>query len=543
MAEKSDNHGRRFRKPVGEPGAGAVDHRRDEPLLANQLLAKIFDTIDSLLVVLDRDGRIVLFNRACETTTGYLAEEVEGRLIWDVLVPRESIASVKQVFYKLSAGQFPSRYENEWLRKDGSRCHISWSNTATSNNQGEVELVIGTGVDVTEQRALQEQLLQAQKMEAIGQLTGGLAHDFNNLLTVTLGNLELLEMKMEDQGQRELLTEALEATDLGARITDRLLAFARRSPLKSEAIDLNLLVVGLTDMLHRTLGETIDLSTALSTDLWVTRTDAAQVETAIVNLAVNARDAMPDGGKLIVETRNILVDNSSRAAQSGLPHGSYVQLSVSDTGNGMTPEIRDRVFEPFFTTKQVGQGTGLGLSMVYGFAKQSNGHVTIDSEPGSGTVVTLYLPRENTDTVVIVPERAKAPDPTNTGELILVVEDDDRVRRLTTTRLEQLGYEVVEAASGPAALAVLEDNGPFDLVFTDLIMPGGMSGYELCEEIRERGFACKLLLTSGYAEEFAHPDKLESDRLSILRKPYRQSVLASRIKQVLADDQTGSVVD
>ncbi len=536
MAEKSDSREQRFRNRLEGSSPGNHDHHKGEPLLANQLLAKIFDTIDSLLVVLDRGGHIVLFNHACEATTGYQADEVEGRLIWDVLIPRENAESIKQVFYSLSAGQFPSRYDNEWVRKDGSRCLISWSNTATLNDQGEVELVIGTGADITEQRALQEQLLQAQKMEAIGQLTGGLAHDFNNLLTVTLGNLELLEMRIEDEGQRELLTEALEATDLGARITDRLLAFARRSPLKSEVVDLNMLVVGLTDMLHRTLGETIDLSTALSTDLWVTRTDATQIETAIVNLAVNARDAMPGGGKLIVETRNMLIDENYVAAQSGLEPGGYVQLSVSDTGNGMTPEIRDRVFEPFFTTKEFGRGTGLGLSMIYGFAKQSDGHVTIDSEPGMGTVVNLYLPRHDAAAETATPDPAKTLDSTLKGELILVVEDDDRVRRLTLTRLKELGYEVLEAANGPAALTVLEGARSVDLVFTDLIMPGGMSGYELCEEVRKRGYKVKLLLTSGYADEYTHGDKLQSEHLSILRKPYRQANLASRIKQTLVGD-------
>lgn len=536
MAENQDSREQRFRNLVEGSGHGIYDHGKSEPLLANQLLAKIFDTIDSLLVVLDGGGRIILFNHACEATTGYRAEEVEQRLIWDVLIPRENADSVKQVFYRLSAGQFPSRYENEWVRKDGSRCLISWSNTATLNDQGEVEFVIGTGADISEQRALQEQLLQAQKMEAIGQLTGGIAHDFNNLLTVTVGNLELLDMRVEDEDQRELLTEALEAAELGARLTDRLLAFARRSPLRPEIVDLNTLVIGLTDLLHRTLGEPVDLSTVLSTDLWATRTDATQIETAIVNLAVNARDAMPNGGKLIVETSNALIDEKNVAVDSGLEPGDYVQLSVSDTGTGMAPEIRDRVFEPFFTTKESGRGTGLGLSMVYGFAKQSNGHVTIHSAPGTGTTVNLYLPRNDAATKIAEPVPAKAFDKTLKGELILVVEDDDRVRQLTLTRLKELGYEVLEAANGPEALTILEGARSVDLVFTDLVMPGGMSGYDLCEQIRKRDYNVKLLLTSGYAEESTRPDKLKWEHLSILSKPYRQADLARRIKQALAGD-------
>ena len=534
MTENPDNGEGRFSNLIDGSGHGIQDHGKGEPLLANQLLAKIFDTIDSLLVVLDRGGRIILFNHACEATTGYRAEEVERRLIWDVLIPRESAESVKQVFYRLSAGQFPSRFENEWVRKDGSRCLISWSNTATLNDQGDVEFVIGTGVDITEQRVLQEQLLQAQKMEATGQLTGGIAHDFNNLLTVIVGNLELLEMRIEDEGQRELLTEALEASELGARLTDRLLAFARRSPLKPEVVDLNKLVLGLTDMLHRTLGEPIDLSTALSTDLWATRTDATQIETAIVNLALNARDAMPGGGKLVVETRNSPIDEKYVAAETGLAPGDYVQLSVSDTGAGMAPEIRVRAFEPFYTTKDSGRGTGLGLSMVYGFAKQSNGHVTIYSEVGTGTTVNLYLPRAGEADGVPRSERTPAFDSALAGELILVVEDDDRLRRLTLTRLKELGYDVLEAANGADALTILESNRSVDLVFTDLVMPGGMSGYDLCEEVRKRGYVTKLLLTSGYAEELTHADKLGSEDLGILRKPYRQADLAKSIRESLA---------
>ena len=324
-------------------------------------------------------------------------------------------------------------------------------------------------------------------------------------------------------------------TPKSAKLTARLLAFARRSPLESVPVDFNELVLGLTDLLHRTLGGAIDLSHVLSTDLWLTRADPGQIETAIVNLAVNARDAMPNGGKLILETRNAVIDEEYVAIETGLDPGHYVQLSVSDTGEGMSEEIRTRVFEPFFTTKGTGRGSGLGLSMIYGFAKQSGGHLTIYSELGTGTTVNLYLPRtERESDVAASPkqvEDAKRAD----GERILVVEDDERVRKLTCTRLMALGYDVLEAASGPQALEIMSKSDRVDLIFTDLIMSGGMSGYDLCNEIRNRYPDARLVLTSGYAEELVHAERLEDEKLSVLPKPYRQADLARFIADALAD--------
>ncbi|MDH3579862.1 MAG: ATP-binding protein, partial [Hyphomicrobiales bacterium] len=363
--------------------------------------------------------------------------------------------------------------------------------------------------------------------------TGCGAHDFNNLLTVIVGNLELLEMRLDDKNLQELLTEAQEAADMGARLTERLLAFARRSQLEPDIVDLNALVVGLTDMLHRTLGETISLSTALSTDLWTTKVDPGQVESAVLNLAVNARDAMSGGGKIILETRNMEIDELYVAAEAGLVPGDYVQLSVSDTGGGMPYEIRERAFEPFFTTKEPGRGTGLGLSMVYGFAKQSGGHVSIYSEVGKGSCINLYLPRHHEADSPPKRERKESTSGSATGELILAVEDDSRVRRLTLTRLKELGYRVLEAASGPEALGLLTENASVDLVFSDLVMPGGMSGYELCEEARKRRPDIRCLLTSGYAEELVNADKLSQEQLKVLRKPYRQAGLAQAVRNAL----------
>lgn len=392
-----------------------------------------------------------------------------------------------------------------------------------------------TGIihDLSAAKATEMALRQAQKMEAMGQLTGGIAHDFNNLLTVIIGNLEMLESRLSTPLQQELLKEALEAADLGARLTSRLLAFARRSHLEPEIVNLNSFVVGLTDMLHRTLGATISLSNALSPNLWSTRVDPSQVESAIVNLAVNSRDAMPDGGRLLIETANVSIDEDMGDTLDGLKPGDYVRLSVSDTGTGMTAAVREKAFEPFFTTKAQGRGTGLGLSMIYGFAKQSGGHATIYSEEGRGTTVNIYLPRYISPADAAEAEASSAAVGQGEGQLILAVEDDERVRRLTVSRLQQLGYRVLEAASGAEALEVIAAEPGIDLLFTDLAMPGGMSGYDLSAEVRNLYPDIRILLTSGYAEELANSDRLPGEQFRVLRKPYRQADLARAIEDAL----------
>ncbi|MBJ3783163.1 PAS domain S-box protein [Devosia sediminis] len=390
-----------------------------------------------------------------------------------------------------------------------------------------------TGIihDLSAQKATEQALRQAQKMEAMGQLTGGIAHDFNNLLTVIIGNLEMLEAKLTTSGQRELAIEALEAADLGARLTARLLAFARRSHLEPEVVNLNDFVLGLTDMLHRTMGSTISLSNALTPRLWMTRIDPSQVESAIVNLAVNARDAMPQGGRLIIETGNVSVDAAMSEDLDGLAPGDYVRLSVADTGEGMPADVRERAFEPFFTTKEKGRGTGLGLSMIYGFAKQSGGHATIYSEIGRGTSVNIYLPRHGTASAVEAePEEAAVPP---AGKTVLVVEDDPRVRKLTVTRLETLGYATLVAADAHEALAILGRGAEVDLVFTDLVMPGGISGYELARRVAEQWPGLNVLLTSGYADELVRRDEDAIAHLKVLSKPYRMADLAQAIAEAL----------
>jgi CheY-like chemotaxis protein len=303
---------------------------------------------------------------------------------------------------------------------------------------------------------------------------------------------------------------------------------------------LNDLVVGVADLLRRTIGEHITLTTSLASDLWETRADQGQFQSALVNLAVNARDAMPDGGKLVVETSNVVLSTEHADIYPELNPGDYVRLSISDTGTGMPPEVRDRVFEPFFTTKEMGRGTGLGLAMVYGFVKQSGGHVTIYSEVGHGTTINLYLSRtqETARLPVTGPELG---DTVMRGrEVILVVEDDERVRRVTVTRLRMIGYEVLEAHDGPTALKLLDGGPRVDVVFTDLIMPGGLSGRDVAARARELMPDIRVLLTSGYAEDLVRGDELQRERLSVLRKPYRQAELVTALRNILDEGSLGT---
>jgi PAS domain S-box-containing protein len=389
-------------------------------------------------------------------------------------------------------------------------------------------------------RESERRLGQSQKMEAIGQLTGGIAHDFNNLLLVITGNLELLEPRLTSDEARILLKEAQDAAALGSKLTDQLLTFARRRHLDAHIVQLNDLVVDIADLLRRTLGEHIALSTSLAADAWSTRADPDQFQSAIVNMAVNARDAMPLGGKLVIETRNTAIVSEDVDHQSDLQTGEYVRLSISDTGEGMLPDVRDRVFEPFFTTKEKGRGTGLGLAMVYGFVKQSGGHVTLYSEPGHGTTFNLYFPRSQSLQQTGPATSKESPAAAPAIETVLVVEDDDRVRQLTIKRLKLIGYEVMEASDGPSALAILERGDHVDLVFTDLIMPGGLSGREVALRARSIRPGIKVLLTSGYAEELVRGDELQRENLKVLRKPYQQAELVAALRDVLTSKTSAS---
>lgn len=388
----------------------------------------------------------------------------------------------------------------------------------------------------TEQlRVNEEALRQSQKMEAIGQLTGGVAHDFNNLLQVIIGNLETVQRNLPDELARlqRPARQAMNGAQRAAALTQRLLAFARRQPLDPKPIDVNVLVNGMSEMIHRTLGETVSVETVLGAGLWRVEADPNELEAAILNLAVNARDAMPNGGRLTLETGNTHIDEAYVATHRELVPGQYVALSVSDTGTGMDAKTIAQAFEPFFTTKPVGKGTGLGLSQVYGFVKQSGGHVKIYSELGQGTTIRLYLPRL---TEANAPETQSEHPPypeAAAEETVLVLEDDDDVRTYSAEILRELGYNVIEAHDGPAALRALDQQPRVDLLFTDVVLPGGMTGAQVAARARATRPSLKVLFTTGYARNaIIHHGRLDKG-VQLITKPFSFDDLAAKVRDVL----------
>jgi signal transduction histidine kinase/CheY-like chemotaxis protein len=392
--------------------------------------------------------------------------------------------------------------------------------------------ILSAARDVTEQRETEAQLRQTQKLEAVGKLTGGIAHDFNNLLLVIMGSLEAALER--PQGQiRSLLENALKASQRGAALVQKLLAFSRRQALQPDILHINALTNDMVDLLGHTLGSEIEIDCALQDGLWPTFADRGQVENALLNLAINARDAMPGGGKLTIETGNVHLDEAYAAQNSEVAPGDYVMLAVTDTGIGMTADVLERALEPFFTTKDAGKGSGLGLSMIYGFAKQSRGHVKIYSEVSHGTTVRLYLPRHQKDE----PAAARPPEPQaevpHGSETILLVEDDAQVMDLVTAQMESLGYRVLGAANGPHALRILAEDSSIALLFTDIVMPGEMNGRQLAHAALQTRPDIKVLYTSGYTQNaIVHQGKLDQG-VQYLAKPYRRSELAQKLRQIL----------
>jgi PAS domain S-box-containing protein len=419
-------------------------------------------------------------------------------------------------------------------RMDGSWSWISAFSTIAGRDPdtGKPTRVLTVAQDVTQRKESELALRHAQRMEAIGQLTGGVAHDFNNLLGAILGHAEfLLDLLPEHSEARELATEILDCTLNGAALTQRLLAFARRQPLQPAVIDLNEYLPVHVSLLQRTIGETVTVELALGPELWLTLADPSQIVDVLLNLAINARDAMPHGGKLTIATRNATLDVAYCMRNGEAVPGEYVVLSVADTGTGMTPAVLARATEPFFTTKPPGKGSGLGLSTIYGFARQSGGHLTIDSEPGKGTAVRLHLPRSLAEGLPAgVPKAHGSPLPRG-GEAILVVDDNDNMRATAARNLAALGYRVRLAADGPAALSILRAGERIDLLFTDVVMPNGLSGYQLADTARALRPNLPVLFTSGFAaEDGGETDVMHPDAL---RKPYRRRELAERVRAEL----------
>jgi signal transduction histidine kinase len=399
--------------------------------------------------------------------------------------------------------------------------------------------------EIAEREKAEAALRQAQKMEAIGQLTGGIAHDFNNILQVILGNLGSIEMRLgrgsvEPGSLLRSVESAIRAGDRAAVLTAQLLAFARRQPLRPQPIDANRLLTEMSDLLHRTLGEAVEVETVFGARLWQTVADANQLESAILNLAVNARDAMPDGGKLTIETANAYLDEAYAENDPDVRPGQYVLIAVTDTGAGMAPEVIDKAFDPFFTTKDIGQGTGLGLAQVYGFMKQSGGHAKIYSERGEGTTVKLYLPRLLKEPGAGTSQAAAPPVPRGALEPILVVEDEAEVRVFVVDMLRELGYEVIEASEGDAALLLLERRTDIRLLFTDIGLPGGMNGRQLADAARRLRPELKILYTTGYARNaIVHQGRLDPG-VELINKPFTYASLAARIRAVLDQKENRS---
>ncbi|SCW81666.1 hypothetical protein SAMN02927900_05270 [Rhizobium mongolense subsp. loessense] len=499
-------------------------------------LRSILATVPEAMIVIDERGIVISFSTAAEKLFGIKADDICGRNISNLMPSPDRDAHDDYIARYIKTGERRIIGYGRVVtgqRADGSKFPMELHVGETTAN-GE-RIFTGFVRDLTGRYKIEEDLRQAQKMEAVGQLTGGIAHDFNNLLTVISGNLEMIEAKLAEGPLSPLLREAQEAAGDGAKLTEQLLAFGRRQPLNPTLADLGLLVSSFSDLLRRTLGENIDLKTVIVGSNHNVLVDSSQLQNALLNIALNARDAMPRGGSLTTQIKRVYLDADYAKMYPQVRTGNFVLISVTDTGVGMSDEVKEHAFEPFFTTKDVGSGTGLGLSMVYGFVKQSGGHLQLYSEVGRGTTIRIYLPW--------VQSAASKADMADTGseprdvlpggtETVLVVEDDARVRRVAVARLSSMGYKVIEASNARAALEVLAEDPTIALLFTDIVMPGGMTGDELAKEARVVRSDLKILFTSGYAEPglggrgFATPG-------SWLRKPYTAKDLAVRVRELL----------
>ncbi|HXE66682.1 MAG TPA: PAS domain S-box protein [Rhodanobacteraceae bacterium] len=504
------------------------DRKQREDRLREQ--ATLLDRARDAIMVRGLDRRIRYWNRAAETIYGIPREQAIGKRVEDIVAHDDPVAfeaADAEVFEK---GEWSGRLQQ--TAAGGKTVTVDGHWTLLRDENGDPAGILKIHTNVSERVDLERRLAQSQKLEAIGQLTGGIAHDFNNLLTVIVGNADTLSEELQQQPDVLPLVDMIRtAGERGAELTRHLLAFARRQALEPRTVHPDELVDGMRNLLRRTLGENVELAVNHAADVAPVSVDPAQFESALLNLCINARDAMPGGGKLMIETENVVLDENYAGQRVDVVPGDYVRISISDTGTGMSAEDAARAFEPFFTTKARGKGTGLGLSMVYGFVKQSGGHVAIYSELGHGTVVTLYLRRARGQDEPVA--RVEPGDVAGHGERILLVEDDDLVRKHAVQLLESLGYGVVVASNGPEALEVLRSGVPCDLLFTDVIMPGGMTGPRLAEAAHALRPGLPVLYTSGYTENaIVHHGRVDPG-VNLLHKPYRKPELAAKLRLVL----------
>jgi PAS domain S-box-containing protein len=489
---------------------------------------RIFETSQDLILVTDTAGNFVQVSPSSMAILGYEPAEMIGHSAIEFIHP-DDLDSTRAEMRSARRGRLMRNFETRYVRKDGQAVMLTWMGTWSEP----VRRHFFVGRDLTEKHAAEAQIRQAQKMEAVGQLTGGVAHDFNNILTVITGTIGILSDAVADQPPLVAIARMIDdAAERGASLTRHLLAFARKQPLQPRDVDVNALVLETAKLLHPTLGEHIEIALLLEADAWTALVDPNQLSTAILNLALNARDAMPGSGKLTLETGNVYLDENYASMHSEVTAGNYVMIAVSDTGSGIRAGDLEKVFDPFFTTKEVGKGTGLGLSMVFGFVKQSDGHIKIYSEEGHGTTVKTYLPRA-TGLGQTVAEMAETTGIEGGHEVVLVVEDDALVRRYVVTQVESLGYTTLEASNAAEALDVIGNAAAVDLLFTDVIMPGPMNGRQLVDEASKRRPSLKTLFTSGYTENaIVHHGRLDSGVL-LLAKPYRRSDLARMMRMAL----------
>ncbi|MBR1299162.1 CHASE3 domain-containing protein [Bradyrhizobium sp. AUGA SZCCT0042] len=503
---------------------------------STEVMQSTFHSMAEAVLVIDTKGRVLLSNPAAEKMLRYRP----GMTV-------ELLRQLSTVFRADGVTPLPTREMPAARALRGEEFDATEIVVRPKSGNAPVHLVIsgrplrdasraisGAALlyhDITATREIERKLQQSQKLDAIGKLTGGVAHDFNNMLTVITGTTERLVGALEDQPALRKTAELIDvAAERCIELIQHLLAFARRQPLQPRNIDVNGTVLDIAKLLRPTLGEHIEIDSILEPEVAAAHIDPSQLANSLLNMAINARDAMPEGGKLLLETRNVVLDEAYAQANPDVLPGPYVMLAVSDSGTGMSKEIQDKVFEPFFTTKEVGKGTGLGMSMVYGFVKQSGGHIRIYSEEGHGTTIKLYLPPARSQ----APAAVVAAAPLVGGaETILVVEDDDLVRNFVTTQLQTLGYQTLDTSDGPSALQAVKNGLPFDLLFTDVILPNGMSGRQLADEVVKHRPGIRVLYTSGYTDNaIVHQGRLDPGVL-LLSKPYRKSQLAKMIRQAL----------
>lgn len=483
------------------------------------------------IAMLDKDMRYLVVSDRWLIDNDLVGRDLRGLSHYEVIPDISD--RWRLVHCRALAGEDIESEEELFARTDGGIQWLKREARPWRDALGNIAGIVLLTEDITDRKRMEAQLQQAQKMEAIGQLTGGVAHDFNNILTVITGAIGVLANAVADRPDLLSIAKLIdEAAERGAQLTKHLLAFARKQPLQPREIDVNALVLEAEKLLHPTLGEQITIATQLSDNAWTALVDPNQLTMAILNLALNARDAMPNGGKLVLETRNVHLDERYASMNSDVTVGNYIKIVVSDTGTGIPPHLQEKVLDPFFTTKEIGKGTGLGLSMVLGFVKQSDGHIKICSEEGHGTSVKIYLPRaagkQDPAVEVLIPSKIEGG-----AEVILIVEDDALVRQYVVTQIASLGYIPLEAANATEALKIIDRGVTVDLLFTDVIMPGPMNGRQLVDEALKRHPSLKTLFTSGYTENAIIHHGWLDPVVNLLQKPYGRGELARKVREVL----------